>query len=107
MIPTESRKGHNPFIVIRIELKPSSDIFVYREPLIYGACTRQQTNKPWHLQPKQSEKNILRFMNLHLCLHFYVFVSSTYMLRAARVARWFVFKPKISNLGKFWRALQW
>jgi hypothetical protein len=24
-----------------------------------------------------------------------------------RVARWFVFKPKIPNLGKFWRALEW
>jgi hypothetical protein len=24
-----------------------------------------------------------------------------------RVARWFVFKPKIQNLGKFWRVLQW
>jgi hypothetical protein len=23
-----------------------------------------------------------------------------------RVARWFVFKPKNPNLGKFWRALQ-
>jgi hypothetical protein len=26
---------------------------------------------------------------------------------ATRVARWFVFKPKIPNLGKFWRALEW
>jgi hypothetical protein len=25
----------------------------------------------------------------------------------ARVARWFVFKPKIPNLGKFWRAFEW
>jgi hypothetical protein len=24
-----------------------------------------------------------------------------------RVARWFVFKPKNPNLGKFWRALDW
>jgi hypothetical protein len=24
-----------------------------------------------------------------------------------RVARWFVFKPKIPNLGTFWRAFQW
>jgi hypothetical protein len=24
-----------------------------------------------------------------------------------RVARWFLFKPKIPNLGKFWRALDW
>jgi hypothetical protein len=24
-----------------------------------------------------------------------------------RVARWFVFKPKIPILGKFWRVLQW
>jgi hypothetical protein len=24
-----------------------------------------------------------------------------------RVARWFVFKPKNPNLGKFWRVLQW
>jgi hypothetical protein len=24
-----------------------------------------------------------------------------------RVARWFLFKPKILNLGKFWRALDW
>jgi hypothetical protein len=23
-----------------------------------------------------------------------------------RVARWFVFKPKIPNLGKFWRAFE-
>jgi hypothetical protein len=24
-----------------------------------------------------------------------------------RAARWFVFKPKIPNLGKFWRAFAW
>jgi hypothetical protein len=24
-----------------------------------------------------------------------------------RVARWFVFKPKFPNLGKFWRAFEW
>jgi hypothetical protein len=24
-----------------------------------------------------------------------------------KVARWFVFKPKIPILGKFWRVLQW
>jgi hypothetical protein len=24
-----------------------------------------------------------------------------------RVARWFIFKPKIPILGKFWRALDW
>jgi hypothetical protein len=23
------------------------------------------------------------------------------------VARWFIFKPKPSNLGEFWRVLQW
>jgi hypothetical protein len=26
---------------------------------------------------------------------------------SARVARWFIFKPKNPNLGKFWRALEW
>jgi hypothetical protein len=26
---------------------------------------------------------------------------------AVRVARWFVFKPKIPNLGNFWRAFEW
>jgi hypothetical protein len=25
----------------------------------------------------------------------------------ARVARWYIFKPKTPNLGKFWSALQW
>jgi hypothetical protein len=25
----------------------------------------------------------------------------------SEVARWFVFKPKIPNLGKFWRAFEW
>jgi hypothetical protein len=25
----------------------------------------------------------------------------------AGVARWFVFKPKIPNLGKFWTAFEW
>jgi hypothetical protein len=25
----------------------------------------------------------------------------------ARAARWFVFKPKLQILGKFWRVLQW
>jgi hypothetical protein len=25
----------------------------------------------------------------------------------SRVARWFLFKPKIPHLGKFWRALVW
>jgi hypothetical protein len=24
-----------------------------------------------------------------------------------RVARWFVFNPKMTNLGKFWRAFEW
>jgi hypothetical protein len=24
-----------------------------------------------------------------------------------RVARWYIFKPKNPNLGKFWRALEW
>jgi hypothetical protein len=28
------------------------------------------------------------------------------MLNVTRVARWFVFKPKNSNLGKFWSALE-
>jgi hypothetical protein len=27
--------------------------------------------------------------------------------KGGRVARWFVFKPKIPNLDKFWRVLQW
>jgi hypothetical protein len=26
---------------------------------------------------------------------------------ATRVARWFIFRPKIPILGKFWRALEW
>jgi hypothetical protein len=25
----------------------------------------------------------------------------------SRVARWFLFKPKIQNLGKFWKVFQW
>jgi hypothetical protein len=28
-------------------------------------------------------------------------------LQSRRVARWYIFKPKIPNLGKFWRALEW
>jgi hypothetical protein len=27
--------------------------------------------------------------------------------KGARVARWYIFKPKNPNLGKFWRALHW
>jgi hypothetical protein len=27
--------------------------------------------------------------------------------RLGRVARWFIFKPKIPNLGKYWRAIGW
>jgi hypothetical protein len=27
--------------------------------------------------------------------------------QCSRVARWFVFKPKPKNLGKFWRAFEW
>jgi hypothetical protein len=29
------------------------------------------------------------------------------MYVVGRVARWFVLKPKISNLGKFWRPFEW
>jgi hypothetical protein len=29
------------------------------------------------------------------------------LLCIARVARWFVFKPKIIILGKFWSAFEW
>jgi hypothetical protein len=25
----------------------------------------------------------------------------------SRVARWYIFKPKNADLGKFWRALEW
>jgi hypothetical protein len=34
-------------------------------------------------------------------------ISAAQKRLAARVARWFVFKPKIPNLGKFWRAFEW
>jgi hypothetical protein len=29
------------------------------------------------------------------------------LMPQVRVARWFVFKPKIPNFGKFWRAFEW
>jgi hypothetical protein len=29
------------------------------------------------------------------------------LISLARVARWFIFKQKIPNLGKFWMALDW
>jgi hypothetical protein len=32
---------------------------------------------------------------------------SSLFLVCYRVARWFIFKPKIPTSGKFWRALEW
>jgi hypothetical protein len=34
-------------------------------------------------------------------------ISQFHRVVPDRVARWFVFKPKIPNLGQFWRALEW
>jgi hypothetical protein len=33
--------------------------------------------------------------------------GETHAFLQSRDARWFVFKPKIPNLGKFWRAFEW
>jgi hypothetical protein len=48
-----------------------------------------------------------------VCKYWYHLATLPFKLLAdffhihTRVARWFVFKPKIPNLGKFWRALEW
>jgi hypothetical protein len=40
--------------------------------------------------------------------HLWVNTKKYWLVRGlVRVARWFVFKPKNPNLGKFWRVLQW
>jgi hypothetical protein len=42
--------------------------------------------------------------NIDPCNHFQPKMFGPFaMCLQARVARWFVFKPKIPNLGKFWR----
>jgi hypothetical protein len=34
-------------------------------------------------------------------------MHAIFCILLSRVARWFVFKPKIPKLGKFWRAFEW
>jgi hypothetical protein len=86
----------------------------------------------WFKHPENKQKVIHQFLNLHnhipeivlvlrglyyciLFMNLSILVcpqwrlprrTKTSMLNT-RVARWFVFKPKIQILGKFWRVLQW